>query len=88
MLTTPASKCEQKVVTRTALIGVIGIGYVGLPLATACGRVGFKTMEFDIDPVKTALINAGQSYVDAVTSEDLGAIVASGMLSATTSFRA
>jgi UDP-N-acetyl-D-glucosamine dehydrogenase len=85
-MTTPASKCEQKILTGTALIGVIGIGYVGLPLATACGRAEFKTVGFDIDSVKTARINAGQSYVDAVTSEEMGALVATGMLSATTDF--
>src|SRR5262245_34833114 len=84
MLKSPAMVCEQKIGSGSAVIGVIGIGYVGLPLAVACGRAGLKTLGFDTDPAKPASITAGQSYVDAVTSEELGALVASGMLSATT----
>ncbi|MEO1161136.1 MAG: NAD(P)-binding domain-containing protein, partial [Pseudomonadota bacterium] len=49
---------------RTATIGVIGLGYVGLPLAVACARAGFKVTGFDIDAAKTTALGKGVSYID------------------------
>ena len=62
---------QDTILGRSAKVGVIGLGYVGLPLATAIARAGFSTVGFDIDPAKVALINAGTSYIDGVASSDL-----------------
>ncbi len=59
----------------SATVGVIGLGYVGLPLAAAAAEAGFATVGFDIDPEKVALLNAGASYVGAVSAGRLAAIV-------------
>src|ERR1700749_523765 len=68
---------------RRAVVGVIGLGYVGLPLAVATARAGFVTGGFDTDPAKPSSIAAGQSYIDAVRSVELARLVAEERLSAT-----
>lgn len=68
------------------MVGVIGLGYVGLPLAAACARAGFQTVGFDIDPEKPERLNRGESYIDAVSSEELGCLVADGRFRATDDF--
>lgn len=73
---------------RGAVVGVIGLGYVGLPLAAAAAHAGFRTIGFDIDPQKPVLINSGESYIDAVSSTDLGRLVAEHRLQATDDFSA
>jgi UDP-N-acetyl-D-glucosamine dehydrogenase len=78
------SELLDRIESRTAVAGVIGLGYVGLPLAVAIARAGLRTIGFDIDPSKPPLLNAGQSYIDAVGSSELAALVASGSFSATT----
>ena len=71
---------------RTATVGVIGLGYVGLPLAAAVARAGFPTIGFDIDPAKPAQIAAGNSYIPAVSNETLSKLVGEGRLTATNDF--
>ena len=71
---------------RTAGIGVIGLGYVGLPLATACARAGFNVVGFDIDAAKTEALGKGTSYIDAVSSDDLAAHVTARRFQATADF--
>ncbi len=78
-----SSMARVRIERRMAVAGVIGLGYVGLPLAAAIARAGFKTIGFDIDPQKPPLLNAGTSYIDAVKSEELGRLVADERLSAT-----
>jgi UDP-N-acetyl-D-glucosamine dehydrogenase len=73
----------DRLADRSAIVGVIGLGYVGLPLAVACARAGFRTIGFDVDPKKPVQLNAGQSYIDAVTSEDLASLVSLQRLCAT-----
>jgi UDP-N-acetyl-D-glucosamine dehydrogenase len=60
-----------KIEKRTARAGVIGMGYVGLPLAMAICRAGFPVVGLDIDAVKVAHLNEGKSYIDAVSSDVL-----------------
>ena len=48
---------------KTAIIGIIGLGYVGLPLSLRFAEAGFKVIGFDIDPDKTEQLNHGQSYI-------------------------
>jgi len=70
----------------SATVGVIGLGYVGLPLATAIARAGFFTIGFDIDRDKIDRLNSGESYIYAVTSERLAALLADKRLAATADF--
>ncbi|MEF2554146.1 nucleotide sugar dehydrogenase [Aurantimonas sp. A2-1-M11] len=80
------SMLSKRICTREARIGVIGLGYVGLPLAVACARAGFTTVGFDIDDSKVSSIRTGRSYIDSVGSGDLSLLTADGMLTATSEF--
>jgi UDP-N-acetyl-D-glucosamine dehydrogenase len=71
---------------RSAVVGVIGLGYVGLPLAASAGRGGFRAVGFDIDPAKPEQLNEGRSYIDAVPNEELATLVDSGRFEATGDF--
>jgi UDP-N-acetyl-D-glucosamine dehydrogenase len=81
-------RLKRRVAEREAVVGVIGLGYVGLPLAVAIARAGYAAIGLDIDPEKPQHVAAGRSYVGAVMSGDLKALVAAGRLSATTDFAA
>ncbi len=71
---------------RTATLGVVGLGYVGLSLAMEFARSGYRVIGIDIDEQKVAKLNAGKSYVMDVASEDLAKYVAQGRLEATTDY--
>jgi UDP-N-acetyl-D-glucosamine dehydrogenase len=75
---------KEKLETRQANVGVIGLGYVGLPLAVEFARAGFTVTGFDVDESKVADINAGRSYILDVKTEDVVACVKAGRLRATT----
>lgn len=77
---------SAKIKDRTARAGIIGLGYVGLPLAMAIARSGFPVNGFDIDPKKIVALDARKSYIDAVTDEALSAEIAAGRFGATTEF--
>lgn len=77
---------RQKIKDRQMTVGVVGLGYVGLPLAVEKAKAGYKTIGFDIQKEKVDMVNDGHNYIGDVVNEDLAAIVASGMLSATTDF--
>ncbi|MBZ9764641.1 nucleotide sugar dehydrogenase [Mesorhizobium sp. CA8] len=76
----------NRISTRAAQVGVIGLGYVGLPLAVAVARAGFPVSGFDIEAHKVESLNNGQSYIEAVTSTTLAGQVASGRFRATADF--
>jgi len=76
----------NRISTRAAQVGVIGLGYVGLPLALAVARAGFPVSGFDIEARKVESLNDGQSYIEAVTSAVLAGQVASGRFRATADF--
>ncbi len=78
------SQLEQRIAARAATAGVIGLGYVGLPLAMAIARAGFTVTGFDVDPAKPDLLLQGKSYIDAVSSEELARHVAGKRFTATT----
>ena len=65
----------EKIDRKTALIGVIGLGYVGLPLVRAFARAGFKTMGFDVDQTKVDKLNAGQSYIKHIDSSAISMLI-------------
>jgi UDP-N-acetyl-D-glucosamine dehydrogenase len=71
---------------RTAVVGVIGLGYVGLPLAVAVASAGFATIGFDIDAAKPEMVNGATSYIDGVDDGDLQPLVRDGRLRATGAF--
>ena len=76
------SKIEQ----RDIVVGVVGLGYVGLPLAVEKAKSGFKTIGFDVQDQKVEMVNAGHNYIGDVVDDDLAEIVKQGMLSATNDF--
>lgn len=77
---------KEKLANKKAVLGVVGLGYVGLPLAVEKAKAGFKTIGFDVQTYKVDMVNAGQNYIGDVVNEDLQEIVDSGFLSATTDF--
>src|SRR5262245_42299059 len=74
----------DRIQSRHARVGVIGLGYVGLPLAVEFARAGFSVVGFDVDNSKIDQINNGVSYIPDVGQEDLAAQVKAGRLKATT----
>ncbi|HTO31599.1 MAG TPA: nucleotide sugar dehydrogenase [Pararhizobium sp.] len=76
----------SKIKAREAHVAVIGLGYVGLPLAITVARAGFAAIGFDIDPQKIVAIEAGRSYIEAVPDEVLSAETRQGRFRATTDF--
>jgi UDP-N-acetyl-D-glucosamine dehydrogenase len=76
----------EKVEQRTAVVGVIGQGYVGLPLALVFCEAGFKVVGFDVDPAKVQSISRGESFIAHIGPERVAAAVRTGRYSATTDF--
>ena len=76
----------EAISSRTAVVGVAGIGYVGLPLAVEKAKVGFTVVGFDRNAKRVDEVNAGASYIKDVTSEELKASIAGGKLTASTDF--
>lgn len=73
----------EKIESRKALVGIIGMGYVGLPLVrTFCGG-GFRVLGYDIDPAKVRSLNAGKSYIEHIPSQMIAELVRSGRFRAT-----
>jgi UDP-N-acetyl-D-glucosamine dehydrogenase len=71
---------------REARIGVIGLGYVGLPLVRAIAEKGFGALGFDIDPTKIAILNAGGSYIRHIQADGIAALQGAGRFEATDDF--
>jgi len=78
-----ASDLEELIRAKRARVAIIGLGYVGLPLAVEFARAGFDVTGFDVDPAKNAEINAGRSYIPDVPAPDVASAVAAGRLRAT-----
>lgn len=76
----------RKIEEKTIVVGVVGLGYVGLPLAVEKAKAGFKTIGFDIQSQKVDMVNAGHNYIGDVVDKDLKKIVETKMLTATTDF--
>jgi UDP-N-acetyl-D-glucosamine dehydrogenase len=79
---------EEKIRSKRARVGIVGLGYVGLPLAVEFAKAGFTVTGIDISEEKTRRVNAGDSYVGDIPSSTLAPLVASGKLRATTDFSA
>lgn len=76
----------EKIQGKEIVVGVVGLGYVGLPLAVEKAKAGFKTIGFDVQEKKVEMVNAGHNYIGDVVDSDLDEIVKKGMLSATPDF--
>ncbi|WP_319756998.1 nucleotide sugar dehydrogenase [uncultured Sphaerochaeta sp.] len=76
----------RKINNKVIRVGVIGLGYVGLPLAVEKARAGFKTTGFDVQQKKVNMVNQGINYIGDVVQEDLASLVKNGMLRATSDF--
>lgn len=76
----------DKIKNKTAIVGVIGLGYVGLPLAVEKAKAGFQTIGFDIQKHKVESINAGHNYIGDIIQDEFEEVVKNGMLRATSDY--
>ncbi len=76
----------KKIEEKTIVAGVVGLGYVGLPLAVEKAKAGFKTIGFDVQKAKVDMVNAGKNYIGDVVDSDLAELVKNKRLEATTDF--
>lgn len=76
----------KKIKEKSITVGVVGLGYVGLPLAVEKAKAGFKTIGFDVQEEKVNLVNEGHNYIGDVVDSDLKELVEAKMLTATTDF--
>lgn len=80
------SEMLNKIENRSAVVGIVGLGYVGLPLATEFAKSGYKTIGFDVQSKKVDLVNAGHNYIGDIVDDVFKEVVEKGMLSATSDF--
>jgi UDP-N-acetyl-D-glucosamine dehydrogenase len=83
-----AQMLADRIQSRSARVGIVGLGYVGLPLAVEFAKAGFSVTGIDLQESKVARLNLGDSYVGDVSSADLNRLVESGRLRATSDFAA
>lgn len=76
----------EKIDKREIVVGVVGLGYVGLPLAVEKAKAGFKTIGFDVQDQKVKMVNEGHNYIGDVVDSDLSKLVKEGRLKATSDF--
>ena len=77
---------KEILINKKAIIGIIGMGYVGLPLALAYAKNGFKVVGLDIDEKKVKSINKSHSYIKHISNEEIDKYVSKGLLRATNNF--
>src|SRR5258706_1686302 len=80
------SQFLEKIETRDAQVSIIGLGYVGLPLAVVFAEAGYRVVGIDVDERKVDAIHRGESYIEDIPSERLRRLVVDGQLVATTDF--
>lgn len=76
----------KKINNKTAKLGVVGLGYVGLPLAVEKAKAGYNVTGFDVQDQKVRLVNQGENYIGDIIDSDLSILVKEGLLRATTDF--
>src|SRR6478752_201196 len=80
------AKLSGKLASRQAKVGVVGLGYVGLPLAVEFAKAGFSVTGIDVQQSKVDLVNRGESYIQDIPSQTLCGLVKAGKLKATSDF--
>src|SRR5215471_17750959 len=78
----------DKIQSRSARVGIVGLGYVGLPLAVEFAKAGFSVTGIDLQESKVARVNLGDSYIQDIPGAELAGLVESGRLHATSDFSA
>jgi UDP-N-acetyl-D-glucosamine dehydrogenase len=81
------SALSRRISDRSARIGIIGLGYVGLPLAVEFARAGFRVVGIDVDGRKVRSVNAGTSHIEDVTTDTLRPLVKSGLIRAQSDYK-
>ena len=76
----------EKISKKKIVVGVIGLGYVGLPLAVEKAKAGFPTLGFDVQEKKVEMVNQGKNYIGDVVDSELSNLVKQGKLKATNDF--
>ena len=79
-------KLLEKIKNKKAKLGVVGLGYVGLPLAVEKAKAGFQVIGFDVQDQKVAMVNRGENYIGDIVDSDLKDLVETGTLKATSDF--
>ena len=87
MLSPSGKELKKKIINRTAKVAVIGLGYVGLPLAIEIAKAGFSVAGIDVDKEKVDKINSKNSYIPDVTKETLNGLVSQEKLIATSDYK-
>ncbi len=77
----------EKIKNKEIMVGIVGLGYVGLPLAVEYARAGFKTVGFDVQSSKVDKVNEGENYIADIEDGEFSNLVAKKQLSATTDFK-
>src|SRR5947199_6515772 len=85
---TTAQSLDEKIRSRRARVGVVGLGYVGLPLAVEFAKAGFHVTGIDVSEEKALRVNAGDSYIGDISNSTLAPLVEAGKLRATADFSA
>ena len=80
------SELLGKIKDKSAVVGIVGLGYVGLPLAVEFAKAGYKTIGFDVQAKKVDAVNAGHNYIGDIVGDTLKQMVENGKLSATSDF--
>jgi UDP-N-acetyl-D-glucosamine dehydrogenase len=78
----------ERIITKSARVGIIGMGYVGLPLATVFARAGFRVTGIDVSKERMARLNNGQSYIEDVPDQLVATLREAGLLEGTTDYKA
>ena len=82
----PVKQLEEKILTRTAVVGVIGLGYVGLPFAVEKAKVGFNVVGVEQNPRRAGWVNTAHNYITDVNDDEFKQVVTAGRLKAVTEF--
>src|SRR5690625_4064190 len=85
-LNTNANQLLEKIKTRNAVVGVVGLGYVGLPLAVEKAKAGYTVIGFDVQAKRVDAVNAGENYIGDIIDSELDELVKSGKLRATADY--
>jgi UDP-N-acetyl-D-glucosamine dehydrogenase len=86
MISQTLIELQTKIIDRTAIVGVVGLGYVGLPFAVEKAKVGFQVIGIEQNPFRADRVNKADNYIDDVSDRELIELVTAGKLKATTSF--